>query len=45
VNLNTEASYNWKADVDKWTASLITSMSEVMNIGGKCEILGVAAVN
>jgi len=40
VSLNTEASYNWKADADKWTAPLAASMSRVVNIGGKCVNLG-----
>jgi hypothetical protein len=45
VSLNTETSYNWKADADKWTAPPATSMSKVVNIGGKCVNLGWAAVN
>ena len=45
VYLNTKAGYTRKADADKRTASLASSKSKVMNTGGKCEILGVAAVN
>jgi hypothetical protein len=45
VSLNTEASYNWKAVADKWTAPLAASMSKVVNISGKCVNLGWAAVN
>lgn len=45
ASLNIEASYNWNADTDKWTIPLATSLSKVVNIGGKYVNLGLAAVN
>jgi len=45
ASLNIEASYNWNADTDKWTIPLATSLSKVVNIGGKYVNLGMAAVN
>ena len=43
--MNSEASYNWKADADKWTVPLAASMSKVVNIGGQYVNLGVAGVS
>lgn len=44
ASLNVEASYNWNADKDKWTVPLATSLSKVVNLGGKYVNFGVAAV-
>lgn len=44
ASLNIEASYNWDADTNKWTIPLATSLSKVVNIGGKYVNFGVAAV-
>jgi hypothetical protein len=44
ASLNVEASYNWKADADKWTVPLAASMSKVVNLGGKYVNFGLAAV-
>lgn len=45
ASLNSEASYNWEADADKWTIPLSGGMSKVVNIGGEYVNLGAAAVS
>lgn len=44
ASLNTEASYNWNTDTDKWTVPISTSLSKVVNLNGKYMNFGLAAV-